>query len=83
MPEDAYYKLGHDQQIRAIVPSRDLVIVRLGLSREGECLEPCARPCAYRTRGAAQPVRTRGSTGPAKREFVSASGRKEHMSPSS
>jgi hypothetical protein len=34
MPEDAYYMLGHDQQIVAIVPSRDLVIVRLGLTRE-------------------------------------------------
>ena len=33
MPEDAYYMLGHEQQIVAIVPSRDLVIVRLGLSR--------------------------------------------------
>ena len=35
MPGDAYYMLGHDQQIVAIVPSRDLVIVRLGLTREG------------------------------------------------
>jgi CubicO group peptidase (beta-lactamase class C family) len=34
MPEDAYYMLGHDQQIVAIVPSCDLVIVRLGLTRE-------------------------------------------------
>ncbi len=34
MPEDAYYMLGHDQQIVAIVPSRDLVIVRLGLTHE-------------------------------------------------
>jgi CubicO group peptidase (beta-lactamase class C family) len=34
MPDDAYYMLGHDQQIVAIVPSRDLVIVRLGLTRE-------------------------------------------------
>ena len=34
MPEDAYYMLGHDQQIVAVVPSRDLVIVRLGLTRE-------------------------------------------------
>ena len=33
MPEDSYYMLGHDQQIVAIVPSRNLVIVRLGLSR--------------------------------------------------
>ncbi len=35
MPDDAYYMLGHDQQIIAVVPSRDLVIVRLGLTREG------------------------------------------------
>lgn len=35
MPEDAYYFLGHDEQIVAVVPSRDLVIVRLGLTREG------------------------------------------------
>lgn len=33
MPEDAYYMLGHDQQVVAVVPSRDLVIVRLGLTR--------------------------------------------------
>jgi CubicO group peptidase (beta-lactamase class C family) len=35
MPEDAFYMLGHDEQIVAIVPSRDLVIVRLGLTRKG------------------------------------------------
>jgi len=35
MPEDAYYFLGHDEQVIAVVPSRDLVIVRLGLTREG------------------------------------------------
>ena len=35
MPEDAYYFLGHDEQIVAIVPSRDLVVVRLGLTQEG------------------------------------------------
>jgi CubicO group peptidase (beta-lactamase class C family) len=35
MPDDAYYMLGHDGQIVAVVPSRDLVIVRLGLTREG------------------------------------------------
>ncbi len=34
MPEDAYYMLGHDNQVVAVVPSRDLVIVRLGLTRE-------------------------------------------------
>lgn len=35
MPEDAYYMLGYDEQVVAVVPSRDLVIVRLGLTREG------------------------------------------------
>ena len=35
MPRDAFYMLGHDQQVVAIVPSRDLVIVRLGLTRPG------------------------------------------------
>ncbi|HZP10601.1 serine hydrolase [Methyloceanibacter sp.] len=35
MPGDAYYMLGHDEQIVAVVPSRDLVIVRIGLTREG------------------------------------------------
>ena len=34
MPGDAYYMLGYDQQIVAVVPSRDLVIVRLGLTRD-------------------------------------------------
>ena len=33
MPEDAFYFLGYDEQIVAIVPSRDLVIVRLGLTQ--------------------------------------------------
>jgi CubicO group peptidase (beta-lactamase class C family) len=33
IPEDAYYMLGHEGQMVAIVPSRDLVVVRLGLSR--------------------------------------------------
>lgn len=35
MPEDAYYFLGHDEQIVAVIPSRDLVIVRLGLTQKG------------------------------------------------
>jgi CubicO group peptidase (beta-lactamase class C family) len=34
MPEGAYFMLGYDEQVVAIVPSRDLVIVRLGLSRD-------------------------------------------------
>jgi CubicO group peptidase (beta-lactamase class C family) len=35
MPDDAYYMLGHDEQVVAVIPSRDVVIVRLGLTREG------------------------------------------------
>ena len=35
MPDDSYYMLGHDEQVVAVVPSRDLVIVRLGLTRAG------------------------------------------------
>ena len=35
MPEDAYYMLGYDEQVVAIVPSRDLVVVRLGLTQAG------------------------------------------------
>jgi CubicO group peptidase (beta-lactamase class C family) len=35
MPDDAFYFLGHDEQIIAVIPSRDLVIVRLGLTRKG------------------------------------------------
>jgi len=34
MPEDAFYMLGYDEQVVAVVPSRDLVIVRLGLTRD-------------------------------------------------
>jgi CubicO group peptidase (beta-lactamase class C family) len=40
MSEDAFYKLGHDGQVVAMVPSRDLVIVRLGLTRAGGDWEP-------------------------------------------
>jgi CubicO group peptidase (beta-lactamase class C family) len=32
---DAYYMLGFDQQIVAIVPSRDLIVARLGFTRKG------------------------------------------------
>jgi CubicO group peptidase (beta-lactamase class C family) len=35
MPADAYYFLGHEEQIVAIVPSRELLIVRLGRTPEG------------------------------------------------
>lgn len=40
MPEDAFYMLGHDGQVLAMVPSRDLVIVRLGLTRKGGDWDP-------------------------------------------
>jgi CubicO group peptidase (beta-lactamase class C family) len=33
LPEDAFYMLGHDGQMVAMIPSQDLVVVRLGLSR--------------------------------------------------
>lgn len=35
MPEDAYYMLGFKGQVVMMVPSRDLVIVRLGLTPDG------------------------------------------------
>jgi len=35
MPDDAFYFLGHDEQIIAVIPSRDLVVVRLGLTQRG------------------------------------------------
>ena len=33
LPEDAFFMLGHDGQMIAVIPSRNLVVVRLGLSR--------------------------------------------------
>jgi CubicO group peptidase (beta-lactamase class C family) len=36
IPEDAYFASGHDGKRVAIIPSRDLVVVRLGLSRFSE-----------------------------------------------
>lgn len=32
LPDDAFFLLGHDQQVVAVIPSRELVIVRLGLT---------------------------------------------------
>jgi CubicO group peptidase (beta-lactamase class C family) len=40
MPDDAYYFLGHDEQVIAIVPSRDLVIVRLGRTLQSGAWDP-------------------------------------------
>lgn len=40
LPEGAYYMLGHDGQIVAIIPSRDLVIVRMGLTRQPGAWKP-------------------------------------------
>ena len=33
LPEDAFFMLGHDGQMIAVIPSREVVVVRLGLSR--------------------------------------------------
>jgi hypothetical protein len=33
LPEDAFHAVGHEGQFVTVIPSRDLVIVRLGLSR--------------------------------------------------
>jgi CubicO group peptidase (beta-lactamase class C family) len=35
MPDDAFYFLGHEEQIIAVVPSRNLVVVRLGITHKG------------------------------------------------
>ena len=40
MPEDAFYTMGFDGQVVAMVPSRALVVVRLGLTPKGGGWEP-------------------------------------------
>jgi CubicO group peptidase (beta-lactamase class C family) len=40
MPDDSFYFLGHDEQVIAIVPSRDLVIVRLGRTPQEGAWDP-------------------------------------------
>jgi CubicO group peptidase (beta-lactamase class C family) len=40
MPDDAFYMLGHTGQVVAMIPSRNLVIVRLGLTRKGGDWDP-------------------------------------------
>jgi hypothetical protein len=36
LPEDAYFAMGNDGQVVAIIPSRQMVVVRLGLSRSDQ-----------------------------------------------
>jgi CubicO group peptidase (beta-lactamase class C family) len=36
IPADAYFAMGHDGQVVAILPSREMVVVRMGLSRSSE-----------------------------------------------
>jgi CubicO group peptidase (beta-lactamase class C family) len=40
LPEDRFYLLGHDGQMVAIIPSRELVVVRMGLSRRRNAWDP-------------------------------------------
>ncbi len=40
LPDDRYYMLGHDGQMIALVPSRELVVLRLGLSRRRDAWDP-------------------------------------------
>ncbi|MGB3036483.1 MAG: serine hydrolase, partial [Methyloceanibacter sp.] len=39
MLEESYYMLGYDQQVIAVIPSRELVLVRLGLSHDNDSTE--------------------------------------------
>lgn len=42
LPDDAFHAAGHEAQFVTIVPSRDLVIVRLGRTRYPEAWDHCA-----------------------------------------
>jgi hypothetical protein len=77
MPEDAYYMLGNDQQIVAIAPSCDLVIVRLGLTREERAWNH-ARDLAPIVHAVPPSCKERQHRARETR-VVSAPGRKEHM----
>jgi hypothetical protein len=39
MLEESYYMLGYNQQVVAVIPSRDLVLVRLSLSHDKDLSE--------------------------------------------
>lgn len=40
LPDDAFWLLGHDSQSVAVVPSRELVVVRLGLTPDEDSFKP-------------------------------------------
>ncbi len=40
LPRDGFYMFGHDGQMVAMIPSKDLVVVRLGLSRRAGAWQP-------------------------------------------
>jgi CubicO group peptidase (beta-lactamase class C family) len=55
IPADTFWMLGHDGQFAAIIPSQDLVIVRMGLTpaREGYQPEPLVRAVLHAARSGA------------------------------
>lgn len=46
VPDDAYWALGHDGQTITVIPSRDLVVVRLGLTPSRQGYKPQAMVAA-------------------------------------